>query len=98
MAQPQPLPDVWRDIHLDYVHKGQHIQEDAYLTIDLEGNQIVVAPTLGLRLASQPKGNWNPGTLRAEAVKSWNDLCANTQKKKKNNRHRIIKLHDTILG
>ncbi len=59
---------AWKDVRVSYTFKGKHIEEDLYLTIDLEQNQIVVLKTARLLLASQPGGACNYEKLRADAI------------------------------
>jgi hypothetical protein len=82
MARVHQLTPVydWKSIGLDYVYKGKHIKEEAYLTVDLEQNQIVVAPTCGMLLASQPGETCNLKILRADAVLKWNNMCKSKSK------------------
>jgi hypothetical protein len=70
----------WKPLILEYDYKGQHVKEEAYLTIDLEEptNQIVVVPTAGILLASQPGETCNLASLREQAKQAWNKRCTKT--------------------
>jgi hypothetical protein len=73
------MTSLWKPINLEYDYKGSHIKEEAYLTIDMEQNQIVVAPTSGMLLASQPGQGCDFTKLRQDAVQKWNNMCQKKQ-------------------
>ncbi|BBI30544.1 hypothetical protein QKT49_gp219 [Acanthamoeba castellanii medusavirus] len=64
----------WKNVKVSYTHKGQQVTEDLYLTIDLEGNQIVVLPTANILLASQPGNSCDHAKLRSDAMAKFKSL------------------------
>jgi hypothetical protein len=63
-----PSMSHWKNVHVKYNFNGNPVEEDLYLTVDLDGHQVVVLPTANYLLASQPGKTCNYGTLREEAI------------------------------
>jgi hypothetical protein len=67
-------PSQWKEVKVTYGYKGQQVNETLDLTVDLAGNRIVVLPTPGILLASQPWKTCNYATLRADAIDKFRTL------------------------
>ncbi|ELR23120.1 uncharacterized protein ACA1_044250 [Acanthamoeba castellanii str. Neff] len=59
---------MWKNVTVSYDYQGQQVTEELYLTIDLDGNQIVILPTAGVLLASQPCQSCDHARLRSDAI------------------------------
>jgi hypothetical protein len=62
------MEKTWKPFKVSYTYHGKHVVEDAMLTMDFEGNQIVVLPTCKGIIASVPKEICNLPKLRESAI------------------------------
>jgi hypothetical protein len=69
--QTSDTPNTWKDVTVSYKYKGEQVTEKFYLTVDLDGNQVVVLSTAGVILASQPGETCNRIKLREDAIASF---------------------------
>ncbi|QPB44553.1 hypothetical protein [Medusavirus stheno T3] len=70
------MSSQWKNVRVTYGYQGKQVTEDLYLTVDLDGNQIVTLPTAGILLASQPGQSCNIATLRSDAIAKFQSLGA----------------------